>query len=89
MHTDYLFRQNRYLTQNKMTVVEHQGMMKPFSPKAAMALCSDAQLDDQKEAIGEPTECTRQLCIQPGPQQNDLNAQMPRIGEAPLIPFAK
>ena len=22
-----------------------------------MALCSDAQLDDQKEAIGEPTEC--------------------------------
>ena len=44
------------LTQNKMTVVEH------FSDDEeqlaiAMSLCSDAKLDENNEAVGEPTEC--------------------------------
>ncbi|MBR6557724.1 MAG: cation-translocating P-type ATPase [Clostridia bacterium] len=44
------------LTQNKMTVVEHSSDDKNRLV-LAMALCSDAKLDENNEAIGEPTEC--------------------------------
>ncbi len=45
------------LTQNKMTVVDHYGSDELLLANA-MALCSDAEYDDdKKEAVGEPTEC--------------------------------
>lgn len=43
------------LTQNKMTVVDHYGESEEEIARA-MALCSDAELDENNEAIGEPTE---------------------------------
>ena len=43
------------LTQNKMTVVDHIGETKLVA--TAMALCSDANLNDENQAEGEPTEC--------------------------------
>lgn len=43
------------LTQNKMTVVDHYGEDENEIAKA-MALCCDAELDENNEAIGEPTE---------------------------------
>lgn len=43
------------LTQNKMTVVEHYTDSERETA-IAMALCSDAKLDDKNEAVGEPTE---------------------------------
>ena len=44
------------LTQNKMTVVEHAGADERLLAQA-MALCSDAQLGADGQAVGEPTEC--------------------------------
>ena len=44
------------LTQNKMTVVETAGANRALLAQA-MALCSDAELDAQGLAQGEPTEC--------------------------------
>ena len=43
------------LTQNKMTVVEHVGETQLLA--TAMALCSDANLNEEGKAEGEPTEC--------------------------------
>lgn len=43
------------LTQNKMTVVDHYGEDENEIARA-MALCCDAELDENNEAIGEPTE---------------------------------
>src|SRR5699024_9412482 len=44
------------LTQNKMTVVEHSS--EDVNQLAlAMALCSDGEMGDGDEAVGEPTEC--------------------------------
>ena len=44
------------LTQNKMTVVEHAAD-DTNQLVLAMSLCSDAKLDENNEAVGEPTEC--------------------------------
>ncbi len=44
------------LTQNKMTVVEHSADDEARLA-LAMALCSDAKLDENNDAVGEPTEC--------------------------------
>ena len=44
------------LTQNKMTVVEHYGDDETLLARG-MAQCSDAVLDENKQAKGEPTEC--------------------------------
>ncbi|MCH1984061.1 calcium-translocating P-type ATPase, PMCA-type [Ruminococcus sp. OA3] len=72
------------LTQNKMTVVEHRGDDEALLARA-MALCSDAQLDEKNEAIGEPTECALvNYAYSVSLSKNELNAQMPRIGEAPF-----
>ena len=43
------------LTQNKMTVVDHFGDNEKLIAEA-MALCSDAQIDDAGKVTGEPTE---------------------------------
>ncbi|MBQ7095307.1 MAG: cation-translocating P-type ATPase [Clostridia bacterium] len=70
------------LTQNKMTVVDHSSD-DPDALMMAMALCSDAKLDQSGEAIGEPTECAlvndaHQLGL------DEKIAAYRRIGEAPF-----
>lgn len=71
------------LTQNKMTVVEHSSDdVKLLS--MAMALSSDAELD-QNEAVGEPTECALvNDAFKEGMPKTELTAKYPRIGEAPF-----
>ena len=72
------------LTQNKMTVVEHVGSDEKQLAKA-MALCSDAKLDENNQAIGEPTECALvNDAYALGLAKNEVEQQMPRIGEAPF-----
>ncbi|ABX41019.1 cation-translocating P-type ATPase [Lachnoclostridium phytofermentans] len=72
------------LTQNKMTVVDHFGEKEDLLA-TAMALCSDAQLDETNNAVGEPTECAlvnyaTKLYL----DKNKLIEQQPRIAEAPF-----
>ena len=72
------------LTQNKMTVVEHDGNDEKLLAKA-MALCSDAELDEQQKAVGEPTECALvDYAAKLGMKKPDLKAEFPRIKEAPF-----
>ena len=71
------------LTQNKMTVVESTGDEKLVA--AAMALCSDANLNSQDEAEGEPTECALvNFACKLGLKKQDLEAETPRVDEAPF-----
>ena len=72
------------LTQNKMTVVKHELAADEDKFLAGMALCSDAKYDAEKgEAVGEPTECALvNDAAKAG--MTDLDAQRPRIGEAPF-----
>ena len=77
------------LTQNKMTVVES------FSPDEAllaraMALCCDASFLPDGNTIGEPTEVAlinyaKGLTLVKG----DMEAEMPRVGEAPFDSMRK
>ncbi len=77
------------LTQNKMTVVEHKGTDKELLAKA-MALCSDARLNEAREAVGEPTECALvNFAYQCGFPKDALEQEMPRIGEAPFDSMRK
>ena len=71
------------LTQNKMTVVEHIGETLPVA--SAMALCSDAALNDEDQAEGEPTECALvNFACSVGAKKRDLEKKYPRIDEAPF-----
>ena len=71
------------LTQNKMTVVEHIG--ETLSVASAMALCSDAVLNDEDQAEGEPTECALvNFACSVGAKKRDLEKKAPRIDEAPF-----
>ena len=77
------------LTQNKMTVVDHVGEDEKLLAKA-MALCSDAELGEDGNAVGEPTECAlvnyaNSLSMPKG----ELKAAAPRIGEAPFDSMRK
>ena len=73
------------LTQNKMTVVDSFGVDKPLLAQA-MALCSDAHLNDELKAEGEPTEaalvnwaCSMEL------NKNHLETgSYKRVAEAPF-----
>ena len=72
------------LTQNKMTVVDHTGSDEKLLA-TAMALCSDAHLNDKGEAEGEPTEAAlvayaAKLDLPKG----DLETAAPRVDEAPF-----
>lgn len=72
------------LTQNKMTVTEHFADDKNLLA-TAMALCSDAELDNENKATGEPTECALvNFAFECGLNKNDLKNIAPRIGEAPF-----
>ena len=71
------------LTQNKMTVVEHLGDGELVA--TAMALCSDANLNDADQAEGEPTECALvNFACKLGLRKQDLEAATPRVDEAPF-----
>lgn len=77
------------LTQNKMTVVEHYGEDENLIAKG-MALCSDAELDENNSAIGEPTECALvNFAYKLNLNKNDLKVEYPRIGEAPFDSLRK
>ena len=71
------------LTQNKMTVVESYGDEKLVA--TAMALCSDANLNEADQAEGEPTECALvNFACKLGMKKQDLEAATPRVDEAPF-----
>ena len=71
------------LTQNKMTVVDCVGDEKLVA--TAMALCSDANLNDKDQAEGEPTECALvNFACSLGLKKQDLEKATPRVDEAPF-----
>ena len=71
------------LTQNKMTVVDHIGDTKLVA--TAMALCSDANLNEENQAEGEPTECALvNFAYAEGLHKADLEKLTPRVDEAPF-----
>lgn len=71
------------LTQNKMTVVEHIGDTNLVAK--AMALCSDASLNSENQAEGEPTECALvNFAYKIGMKKQDLEKKLPRVDEAPF-----
>lgn len=77
------------LTQNKMTVVEDYGDDIPLLAKA-MALCSDAELDEANNAVGEPTECALvNFAFTKGLHKSSLKEAEPRIDEAPFDSMRK
>ena len=72
------------LTQNKMTVVDHYGDNENLIA-TAMALCCDAEIDENGEVTGEPTEAALvNYAYALSLNKNDLVAANPRIGEAPF-----
>ena len=77
------------LTQNKMTVVDHVGSDEKLLAQA-MALCSDAELGENDEAVGEPTECALvNYANALNLSKPTLKNQEPRIGEAPFDSMRK
>ena len=71
------------LTQNKMTVVDHMGQTDLVA--TAMALCSDANLNEENQAEGEPTECALvNFAYSVGLHKADLEKATPRVDEAPF-----
>ena len=71
------------LTQNKMTVVDSFGDAKHTA--RAMSLCSDAAPDETGNAVGEPTECALvNWAAKEGMPKGALEAETPRVGEAPF-----
>ncbi len=72
------------LTQNQMTVVDSFGV-KEQELSAAMALCSDAELDADGSVTGEPTEAALVAwASRIGQDKNLLKQSMPRVLEAPF-----
>jgi len=77
------------LTQNKMTVVRHSGYDEKFLA-TAMALCSDAELGEGNEAVGEPTECALvNYAYKLELPKPNLKETYKRIGEAPFDSLRK
>jgi len=72
------------LTQNKMTVVdffsENEGAL-----ASGMALCSDAEADDEGNVTGEPTEAALvSWAYKLGLKKSELKERLKRVGEAPF-----
>ena len=71
------------LTQNKMTVVDHMGETNLVA--TAMALCNDANLNEENKAEGEATECALvNFAYSLGMKKQDLEKATPRVDEAPF-----
>ena len=66
-----------------MTVVDHLGDTNLVA--TAMALCSDASLNEENQAEGEPTECALvNFAYSVGLKKQDLEKATPRVDEAPF-----
>jgi len=71
------------LTQNKMTVVNSFGDTK-FLAKA-MTLCCDSKLSHDGNILGDPTEnALVAFAVKEGLDKNSLEAEFPRVAEAPF-----
>ncbi len=72
------------LTQNRMTVVEHFGSDEKLLA-TSFALCSDAELDSNGEAVGDPTQnAVVNYANKIGLPKYELSAKYPRVGEIPF-----
>ena len=72
------------LTQNKMTVVDFFGEDEAHLA-IAMALCNDAEIDNDGNVTGEPTEAALVVWANKlGLNKNNLKVQFIRAGEAPF-----
>ena len=77
------------LTQNKMTVVDHFAEDEQLLA-TAMALCSDAELNEDGTVVGEPTEAALVAYANTlGLHKDNLKRSAPRIGEAPFDSMRK
>ncbi len=77
------------LTQNKMTVVEYKGNDESLLA-CAMALCCDAELQDDGTIKGEPTEAALVAYANKlGMAKYDLEKSFPRVMEAPFDSMRK
>ncbi len=72
------------LTQNKMTIVDFFGEDEQYLAKA-MALCSDAEINEDGSVNGEPTEAALVVWANKlGLAKSALKEAFPRSGEAPF-----
>ena len=72
------------LTQNKMTVVDFFGEDENRLARA-MALCSDAAIDEEGAVTGEPTEAALVVWADKlGMKNPEIKKDYPRVGEAPF-----
>ena len=72
------------LTQNKMTVVEHSGGDEKLLA-ASFALCSDAELDENNRATGDPTQAAVvDYAYRQGLPKYELTKKYPRVVEIPF-----
>ncbi|MDO4566292.1 MAG: cation-translocating P-type ATPase [Oscillospiraceae bacterium] len=77
------------LTQNRMTVLESSSFDQEQTARA-MALCSDAYPGADGQAEGEPTECALvNYAASLGLKKPELEAKLPRVGEAPFDSMRK
>ncbi len=77
------------LTQNKMTVVDFFGSDETRLA-TAMALCCDAETDDEGNVTGEPTEAALVAwAYKLNLSKNNLKNEMPRQSEAPFDSLRK
>ena len=77
------------LTQNKMTVVEDYADDVALLAKA-LSLCSDAELDENNNAVGEPTECALvNFAVTKDLLKPALKVAEPRVDEAPFDSMRK
>ncbi|MBO5683129.1 MAG: calcium-translocating P-type ATPase, PMCA-type [Clostridia bacterium] len=77
------------LTQNKMTVVRAFGADEDLLAKG-LALCSDSEVNDEGEVIGEPTEnALVAFALTKDLNKRDLKTSYPRVSEAPFDSMRK
>lgn len=77
------------LTQNKMTVVEYRGSDEKLLA-TAMALCCDAELQEDGTVKGEPTEAALVAYADKLElKKYELEESFPRVGEAPFDSMRK
>ena len=77
------------LTQNKMTVVEQYSADEKLLARA-MALCSDAEIDEKGDITGEPTEAALVAYANKiGLSKLEMKKDYPRVGEAPFDSMRK
>ena len=77
------------LTQNKMTVVRAYGADEELLSRG-LALCSDSEVDDNGELIGEPTEnALVAFALTKNMNKRNLKVEYPRISEAPFDSMRK